>query len=127
MLLNPFLPHYFEKTGLTKDKQFINEAAANRAVYLLACTASGNISAEDHELPLCKLLCGLPIDKVLAPVNITDEEIRESNAMLYAAITHWEALKNTSIDALREAFLLREEKLCLDDKKKRIACVSTRC
>lgn len=56
-----------------------------------------------------KILCGLPTNEPV-PLNIhlEQKEIEEAESLLKAVIEHWKALKNTSIDGLREAFFKRD-------------------
>lgn len=116
VLAHPFLPIYFEKLNLLKDRKFRNEAARRRAVRLLHFLAVGDVEMQEYELALPKLMCELPLN---IPIDLSDklsdEEKEEGIAMLEALISHWGALKSTSPDGLREGFLRREGKLAYSD------------
>ncbi|MDY0026569.1 MAG: contractile injection system tape measure protein [Lentimicrobium sp.] len=109
ILLHPFLPRYFETLGLVKDKKLISP---DRALNLLNYLATGNTSSPEYELVLPKILCGLPLFvSGESKKEISENELQESLALLNAVIRHWAALRNTSVDGLREAFLQRPGKL----------------
>jgi hypothetical protein len=118
VLLWPFLTRYFEMFGLVKDGRFVDETARSRAVYLLQWLASGRHEAAESELILNKLLCGMPA--AVAPEFVeppSEEELSTGQGLLYAVTQRWEKLKHTSVDALRETFLLREGRLLLSEGK----------
>lgn len=109
VLLHPFLPALFEELGLARDGQLRDP---DRALAVLHFLASGQPQAPEYALALPKLLCQLPLT---APVEqgpaLGAAEQAEANAMLAAVIGHWSALRGTSPDGLRGAFLLRPGKL----------------
>lgn len=115
VLLHPFLPTFFSTLGLLKDdEKFANEECVARAIHLLAFLSSGKTNLFETDLPFCKFLCGMPlIEPIAKEVVISSTEINECEELLKAVITHWQALKNTSADGLREAFLNRQGKLDL--------------
>jgi hypothetical protein len=105
VLLHPFLARFFTGLGIAGEDAI---ARPERAVALLHFLATGRERAEEHELILEKLLCGIPIAVPVEPVEaLTADEIEESAALLHAVIGHWSVLKDTGIDALRGAFLVR--------------------
>ncbi len=111
-LLHPFLATLFKRLNLVAEGKFINTAASEKAVHLLHYLATGNTSAQEHELAMPKLLCALPLHYALKETIVLEAaEKEEAENMLLAAIEKWEKLKNVSIDALRENFLLRSGKL----------------
>jgi hypothetical protein len=99
---------YFERAGLIKDKQFINEAAANRAVHVSQYLVTGLTNTEEPFLVLNKLLCGLPEEYAIIPVEITEEEKQLGNSLITAAIGYWPAIGNQSIDGFRGNWLVRD-------------------
>ena len=113
VLLHPFLTIFFSTFGLLNDqKKFKDEASKIKAVHLLAFLGTGKTNLVESELPFCKFLCGIPIEQAIPRrVRIRQFERMEGVALLKAAIQHWSALKNTSPDGLREAFLTRKGKL----------------
>ena len=88
---------------------FNSEESAVRAVLLLQYVATGAASAPEHELALNKVLCGLPFSTpVPQAIDITEKERQTTVQMLNGVQQNWEKLKNSSIDALREGFLIRD-------------------
>lgn len=109
VLLQPFLPQFFSGLGIVDNNTLL---MPNRALCLLHFLATGVWSAPEYELPVMKILCGLPLEFVAETEEpLRPEEHEESAALLSAVIRHWDALKNSSPDGLREAFLKRPGKL----------------
>ena len=116
VLLWPFLATFFERLGLVSARAFVDEPAAQRAVRLLHCLASGDPDPAEHQLPLCKLLCGLDL---LAPIDeaapLTEDELAQSQDLLHAVIAQASVLAGLSVDGLRGSFLLRAGQLSAQD------------
>lgn len=112
ILIHPFLPAFFKKLNLLNKGQFVNDQARQKAVHLIWYLATGETNQAEYDLVLPKFLCGVPLNYPLErAVEITSAEQEEANNLLQAAIDHWEVLKNTSPDGLREGFLQRDGKL----------------
>ncbi len=111
ILLSPFLLPLFEGTGLVVDRSFVETQARHRAVYLLEYLVWEENQHVEYDLALEKCLCGIPTEEPLISYSPTDEQKGECNTLLKAVIDHWKALKSTSPDGLREAFLQREGRL----------------
>lgn len=111
ILLHPFLPRLFAALGIGDEEHLLQP---DRALCLLHYLATGQPAAPEYELALPKLLCGVPLP---APVSTLSElrvvEKEEAQALLEAVIRHWDALRNSTPDELRGAFLLRPGKLSL--------------
>jgi hypothetical protein len=111
-ILHPFLETYFEDLKLVTNKQFIGEDASKRAVLLLHYLATAETEAAEFSLVLQKILCGLSLEETLpATIELSDEEITESQKVLRAVMNYWTPLKNTSIAGLQQTFLQRDGKL----------------
>lgn len=112
VLLHPFLEYYFMDFDLIRDGKFKDIGAQTLAVHLLHYLATKQELAAEYDLVLEKFLCGWEIDLPIArDVSLLQEMKDEGEKLLTAAIRHWNALKNTSPDGLREGFLQREGKL----------------
>jgi hypothetical protein len=107
VLLAPFLPKFLAAVGLELPAGRITEDHG-RAVLWLHALATGSFAADEPDLAVAKLLCGVPFAWP-APRELAADEARraEAEALLTAVIGHWGALKNTSPDGLRESFLQR--------------------
>jgi hypothetical protein len=113
VLLHPYLKTFLNEFGLVDDKKFKDRNASFTAILLLQYLVYGNkIHFQEYHLALNKILCGIPIRE---PVDIALPEgldyHHEVNGLLTAVMGHWKALKNTSINGLRETFLQRNGKL----------------
>lgn len=109
VLMHPFLPRFFESLEIVNHSGVLR---SERALCLLHYLATGQSQAPEYELVLPKILCGLlPDSPVSIEQEITETESDESIVLINAVISHWEALRNTSIDGLRGSFLNRPGKL----------------
>jgi hypothetical protein len=112
ILLHPYLKIMFERTGLLTDKTFSGMEAQWRAAHLLEYLATGLQMPDEGALVLNKILCGMSIgDPVPLEIELKETETREADELLEAVLSHWSALKNTSIDGLRNGFLQRAGQL----------------
>jgi hypothetical protein len=112
----PYLERYFEILEMVSDKKFKSKKAARRAVQLLQYLVTGLDSAPEHELLLNKVLCGVEIATPIPfEIELSDQERNISEQMLKGLLQNWPRLKNTSIEALREGFLVRDGRLIETD------------
>lgn len=112
VLLHPFLPSFFSKLNLLENGQWKNEESSKKAVQLLAYLSTGAMQCPEYELLLFKHLCGVSWDTLIeAELELSSDEIKEADSLLQSVLEHWTALKNTSIDGLREGFIERDGKL----------------
>lgn len=111
VLLHPFLPQFFDALGVAKEDRLLQP---NRALCLLHFLATGQTVVPEYDLILPKILCNIPLETAVeSDVLLTAEEQEEALAVLKAAIHHWEALRDTSVDGLRGTFLVRHGKILL--------------
>ena len=109
ILIHPFLSPLFKGMHWMEDNVFASEELSHKAVYFLQYLVSGEDKADESELVLNKLLCGLPIDEPIPPSEgLSEEEKEEGEHLLEMLIEQWSILKNTSPDGLRNTFLMRE-------------------
>jgi hypothetical protein len=107
-----YLPMFFKALQLTDGATFSTNALQQKAIHLLHFLATGNEDASEEKLVFAKLLCGWPLQIPLTEkVVLTEPEKAEANDLLQSMIEHWQALKSTSPDGLRQAFLQRSGKL----------------
>lgn len=113
VILHPFLQMFFEGLGIARDGALLQPG---RALHLLHYLATGQSPAPEYALTLPKILCNIPLEEpVELDIALTDREKEESIVLLQAAIRWWDALGNTSPDALRGTFLCRPGKLSVRD------------
>jgi hypothetical protein len=116
VILHPFLLKLFEKTGYIENKQWIGIEQQQRAIALLQYAVTGAEEYPEFLLMLNKIICGYEISESLpAEIQLSEFEKNEADELLKSVVTHWTVLKNTSVNGLRETFLMRDGKLSRDD------------
>lgn len=109
VILAPFLPRFFQQLGMLEDDFFSTEVDAERAVHLLQYLVSGRQETPEHLLVFNKILCGLPLDyPVSSFIEITEAENSMARSLLNAVLQNWDKMSNSSVENLRDSFLLRE-------------------
>ena len=118
ILLHPFLPTLFNRTGLLEgNQQFLSNDAQRRAAIMLHYLASGGTEYHEWNLSFNKVLVGLPLREVFPPgIILSLDEKQHCDDLLEAAVQHWKALKGASVAAVRQTFLIRNGKLAWKDK-----------
>lgn len=115
VIVASFLPMFFKKLSLLTEGNEITDKS--KAAMLVQYLASGKEDIAEFELGLAKILCGLEMEEAVdATVLLTIVEKEEASELLLSVIEYWSVLKNTSVDGLRDSFLLREGKLSLNEK-----------
>ena len=116
VLLHPFISRLFRGLRLVDENDRFNSwHERERAIFVLHYLATGTASCEEQTATLLKLLCGVPwAHPIEREVALTSHEQTEANTMLDAAISHWDRLRHSSVDALRETFLQRDGRLVRD-------------
>lgn len=110
VILWPFLRVYFNMLDLLNDKgDFRSLTERARACHLLQYLAVKQSMGEEFYYPLNKILTGYPLEEPLPyEIKMTEKEVDVSNALLKNVIKQWNALKGSSVDALRGSFLIRD-------------------
>ncbi|MBK7870268.1 MAG: hypothetical protein IPJ74_06050 [Saprospiraceae bacterium] len=113
VLLTPFLLEYFKACKIADDKELLNKELA---VHYLQYLVTGEKITPEYDLILNKLICNLPLDApVPMEIDFQEEALEQADLLLHSVIRYWDALKNTSIEGLRESFLQRQGKLSRRD------------
>lgn len=109
VMLWPFFTRFFENLGLVADKAFVDESAPHRAVAVLQYLATGSAEALEYELPLNKILCGLPLEAVYDPEagRFSDSDRAIADDFLATVVERTQGLGRISPEGFRRAFLLR--------------------
>ncbi len=109
VLLNNYFQMLFERLGLLENSQFISEDAQIDAVRYLQYLATGQENAEETFLPLNKVLCGLQVSQpVPTELSISEADKELMEGLISAAISHWSAIGESSIEGFRGNWLVRE-------------------
>ena len=109
VLLALFLKPFFTNLQLLHNGEWKDKDAQYKAIHLLKYLSTGRQKIREYDLTLEKVICGVAIEEPI-PIEITlsEAEITEAESLLSSVIEHWKALKNTSVNGLREAFLKRD-------------------
>lgn len=115
VLLGPFLPAFFRILELTNGKTFADAAAQHKAVFLLHYLATGDTEAEEQDLLLHKILCGMEPDMpVPKTVRLSDTEKEHAEELLSEAAQRWEKLRSRSGSMIRP-FLSRNGRITINE------------
>jgi hypothetical protein len=110
VLLAPYLPRLFAIVGYLEGNTFKNTDYQIRAMYLIRYIFDRTHTCPEYSLQLNKILCGIALERVV-PWNkrrLNKKERREADDVVSSAINNWKALRNTSSDGFRAAFLKRK-------------------
>ncbi len=116
VILHPFLFELFKSLNLYDENGWHDESSNHLAIHILEYLVTGTDECPEFYLPLNKILCGIEPVEAAKPVTPLSLEIKtECDNMLQAVFQHWSALKNSSVEALRETYLQRFGKLVASD------------
>ncbi|NJO00601.1 MAG: hypothetical protein HC880_01960, partial [Bacteroidia bacterium] len=116
VLLHPFLGRLFKMRELVDKKIFKGPEEVHRALRLLHYLAFGQDQAEEHELVLNKILCGLPwAEPLVEEIKLSDADKQSADSLLMGVIQNWGYLGHSSADNLRASFLIRAGRLKEED------------
>jgi hypothetical protein len=109
VLLNPFLPQFFDRLGVLSTEGAMLGDAASKAVHLLQWVVDGRLDRPESDLVLNKRLCGLdPATPVESQIEASTHDIALCEQLLAAVIAAWKSLGQTSAAGLQGNFLQRE-------------------
>ena len=118
ILLHPFLKPFFTTCGITGKHGNLSPENFDLAVQTLHFLATGNENVFESSLIFEKFLCGVPLKISVQQKSLLTDSIKtEANSLLVEVVKYWPALRNTSADGLREAFIQRDGKLIQEDTK----------
>jgi hypothetical protein len=109
ILLAPFFKKFFDACGLLDGLDWKCKDSQYQAVHLLKYLTAGLNKTAEYSLVLEKLICGIAIEEPIPfEVDLQEQQMDQAQELLASVLEHWKALKNTSINGLREAFLKRD-------------------
>ncbi|HMR39469.1 MAG TPA: contractile injection system tape measure protein [Ignavibacteria bacterium] len=116
ILIHPFLLKLFENAGYAENNKWISKELQQRAIALTQYIVTGNEEYPEFLLMLNKVMCGYEIPESLpSDIELSEFEKNEADDLLNSVTGHWKALRNTSVNGLRETFLMRNGKLTEDN------------
>ena len=105
----PYLTPFFTNLGLLDGQQFKSESARKKAILALQYLVSDAPVMAEHQLPLNKLLCGLPLNEPLEnSLELSPGEKEACLALLESVTQNWPAMQGTSIEGFQQTFVQRE-------------------
>lgn len=110
VLLAPYFPGLFRNLGYLEGNSFKNTDYQIRAMYLVQYIVNRTHTCPEYLLQLNKILCGIEPEHVV-PRNkrrLNKKEQEEAKDLILSAINNWKALRNTSPEGFRSAFLKRK-------------------
>jgi hypothetical protein len=117
ILIAPYIARLFDTLELTSNGEFNQPEDVDTAIRVLQYLITGNETADEYQLALSKVLCGVKISKSLGlDQPLSEVQKNAVDSLLLAVIEHWKALGQTSIAGLRESFLQRDGVLLLKEK-----------
>lgn len=109
VILNNYFVMLFERLGLSRENKFTSPENQSKAAQFLQYMATGVSITEDIDLPLNKVLCGLPISHSIPDnIEITVENEAIINSLIQSAISHWDSIGNSSLNGFRGNWLIRD-------------------
>lgn len=122
VIIAAFLPAYYERLGMLENGTFKDFNSRERGAYLLQYLVYYAFKFDENELPLNKILMGIPITQTTEQMmEITQEEKDLSDSLLIGVISNWEKVKNSSTIAIQESFLQRDGIITIEDDKYKLA------
>lgn len=116
VILHPYLPQFFRSLAWLNPAQRLLPQMRWHAVQALHWLAHDRLARDEAEVMLEKTLCGIDLNEAGELPTLEPAVMEEGLELLRSVITHWGALRNTSPDGLREAFLARPGLLFLCEK-----------
>lgn len=110
VLLAPYLPALFERTGCIEKGVFANEESQRKALAVLKYAAYGKYAEPPKDAALMNLICNLPVSPVLYAdelPKVSDSEKELIDSLLNAVIANWKAVGHMSPDGLRGTYFVR--------------------
>lgn len=108
VILNNYFVMLFERLDLLREKKFTSPENQSKAVQFLQYLVTGLSNTEEIDLPLNKVLCGLPLTSTIPDtIDITAENQVLINSLLQAAISYWSVIGDSSLDGFRGNWLVR--------------------
>lgn len=110
VLLSPYIPALFERTGCVEKGVFPTDDAKRKALAVLKFAAYGTYGEPPQNAAVMNILCGLPVtptfDADKLP-KISDNEKELVEGLLKAVIANWKAVGRMSPDGLRGTYFVR--------------------
>ncbi len=112
ILLHPFLSQFIKGVGLLNEDNEITNVG--KACTLLHYLATEMEEVTDVELTLEKVLLGIPFETIINyQTSLTEKDKEGCEELLSAVLEHWQVLKKSTKNTLRDLFIKRDGQLTL--------------
>ena len=112
VMLQTYIPRFFEGLGLLREGEFVSNEAQQCAVHALQFLVTGSCQTDEQFLSLNKLLCGLPLHH---PVpygwQMSEKQIDFSHSLLDSMMQYWRENSSSTKDGFRGNWLVRNGSL----------------
>ena len=114
ILLSPYIPVLFERTGCLEKGKFLTDEAKFKAISVLNFAAFGSFSEPPRNAAVMNILSERPASPVynkeeLPQISDSEKDIIEG--LLKAVIANWKAVGHMSPDGLRASYFIRPGKI----------------
>lgn len=122
VILYPYLSTLFRAMKLTtEDNLWINALCQRRAVLITQYLVTGKVDIDESTLLLNKFLCGVELDEPIErELILLEDEEHLCNELLEIVISRWAVIKSTSVEGLRNSFLMRDGQLSLQEESAKL-------
>lgn len=119
VLINSYLRELFNRLNLLDNNQFISKQHCQKAILALHYFVSGSeVIKSQQDIVINKVLCGCTIDEIFeTDQTLSDDDKLTIDGLISAMISHWNAIKTSSIDGFRGNWLIREGNLSRKHQK----------
>ena len=118
VLMNNYLTMLLDRLEITQNGKFVSDEEQHQAIHYLQYVVTGLSRTEESLLPLNKVLCGVPLSEPIADgIDISDQDKTLVDGLIKAAIGHWPAIGDSSINGFRGNWLVRDGLLIEDEDR----------
>lgn len=110
VLLSPYFPRLFSMLHLLDGARKLSDPESQvKAIFYMQYLVTAEKEVPEYELFLNKLMSGYPLEQSFSPFfDFGEAEKQILLSLLNSIKCNWNQMKNTSIEGLRNSFLLRE-------------------
>lgn len=118
VIINGYIKLLFDRLEITNENKFKNEIAQFHAALYLQYIVTGLSNNEEYLLPLCKVLCGIPLTSSIPnEIEITETNKQLIEGLINTIIHSWSTIGSTTIEGFRGNWLIRNGLLTEKENK----------
>ncbi|WP_310557537.1 contractile injection system tape measure protein [Flavobacterium sp.] len=109
VILNAYISMLLERLDLLEKNKFKTKESQLQGVHYIQYLATGLSKTEESSLSLNKVFCGLPLAIPVGDgIEITDNHKNLMDGLINAAISHWSAIGDCTVNGFRGNWLVRD-------------------